>query len=115
MVYKVTADIVVLVHFLWVVFLIFGAFAGVRWRAVKVLHLAGLGYAFVLNLFGWYCPLTHVEVWARSRHDPGLAYTGSFIAHYAEELLYVGLPRHTLLVLTVILCGFNGWYYLRKR
>jgi hypothetical protein len=114
MLYKVIADIAVLVHFLWIVFLLFGAFLGVRYRAVKLLHLAGLGYAVVLNLFGWYCPLTHLELWARLRHDPSLAYTGSFIIHYLEDLIYVSLPRSSLLVLTILVCGFNAWYYLRK-
>jgi hypothetical protein len=115
MLYRILADIALLVHFLWIVFLIFGAFLGVRFRAAKVLHIAGLGYALVLNALGWYCPLTHVEIWARTRHDPAIAYTGSFVIHYVEELIYVNLPRSSLLVLTVLLCAFNTWYYLRKR
>jgi hypothetical protein len=51
-----------MVNFLWMVFLLFCAFLGVRYRAVKLLHLAEPGYALVLNLFGWYCPLTHLEL-----------------------------------------------------
>ena len=113
--YRVLADIVVLVHLLWIVFLFFGAFLGVRFAPAKVLHIIGLGYALVLNAFGWYCPLTHVEIWARTRHDPELAYTGSFVIHYVEELIYVNLPSSSLLVLTVLLCAFNAWYYLRRR
>jgi len=115
MLYKLLADIVVVVHFLWVVFLIFGAFLGARNRAVRRLHVAGLVFALILNIFGWYCPLTHIENWARSQHDPFLAYTGSFIIHYVEELIYVSLSRSSLLLLTLLLCGFNAWYYLRKR
>ena len=115
MLYKGLADIVVLVHFLWVVFLIFGALLGARYRAVRKFHVVGLVFALILNVFGWYCPLTHIETWARSRHDPFLAYTGSFIIHYVEELIYVSLSRSTLLLLTFLLCGFNAWYYLRKR
>ncbi len=112
--YKILADIVVFLHFLWVVFLVFGAFLGVRIRFVKILHVAGLVFALILNLFGWYCPLTHIEVWARLRHDPSLAYMGSFIIHYVEELIYVNLPRSSLFILTFLLCGFNVWYYLRR-
>ena len=115
MLYKFLADTVVLVHFLWVVFLIFGALLGARYRAVRRFHVVGLVFALILNVFGWYCPLTHIENWARSRHDPFLAYTGSFIIHYVEELIYVSLSRSTLLLLTFLLCGFNAWYYLRKR
>jgi hypothetical protein len=97
------------------VFLIFGAFWGVRNRIVKILHVAGLVFALILNVFGWYCPLTHIEVWARLRHDPSLAYTGSFIIHYVEELIYVNLPRSSLLLITFLLCGFNAGYYLKKK
>ena len=115
MLYRIFADIVVLTHLLWILFLMFGAFLGVRFRAAKVLHIAGLGYAMVLNALGWYCPLTHVEIWARTRHDPALAYMGSFVIHYVEKLIYVNLQHSSLLVLTVLLCAFNAWYYLRKR
>jgi hypothetical protein len=40
---------------------------------------------------------------------------GSFIVHYAEKIIYIGLPPYLLLLLTVFLCGFNAWFYLRKR
>ncbi|MEE9614211.1 MAG: DUF2784 domain-containing protein [Thermodesulfobacteriota bacterium] len=114
MLYKLFADMVVLTHLLWIIFLLFGAFLGVKNRIIMVVHVSGLAFALVLNAFGWYCPLTHLELWARARHDPSLAYTGSFIVHYVEELIYVELPPSSLLLLTVLLCGFNGWWYLRK-
>ena len=115
MLYRVLADIVVLVHFLWIVFLFFGALLGVRYRAAKVLHIIGLGYALVLHAFGWYCPLTHIEIWARRQHEPELAYAGSFVIHYLEELIYFTLPNSSLLLVTLLLCAFNAWYYLRDR
>jgi hypothetical protein len=43
-----------------------------------------------------------------------LTYTGSFIIHYVEEIVYVELSRTLVLVLTVILCALNTWLYLRK-
>lgn len=116
MLYKVLADIVVLAHFLWIVFLVCGAFWGVKKNVVKVIHVSALSFALIIHVFNWYCPLTHVEVWLRSKHDPALTYTGSFIAHYTERVIYVALPPWFLLVLTVFLCGFNAWFYLgRKR
>ncbi len=89
MIFKVLADIVVLIHFLWIVFLIFGAIPGVRYRAVKIVHLTALAFAFVIQVFGWYCPLTHLEVWLRLRYEPGLSYAGSFIIHYVEKFVYL--------------------------
>jgi hypothetical protein len=114
MLYKILADIVVLIHFLWILFLLFGAFPGIRYRAIKILHISGLVFAFVIQVFGWYCPLTHLEVWLRAKHDPLLAYTGSFIIHYVEGLIYLGISAWLIFSLTLLIIGFNVWFYLRK-
>jgi hypothetical protein len=115
MTYKISADIVVVIHFLWIVFLIFGAFLGVRLKSVKIFHIAGLVFALVIQIFDWRCPLTYLEAWLRAKHDPALAYAGSFIPHYLEKIVYIALPRYTVFVLTIFLCGFNVWMYGRKK
>jgi len=51
----------------------------------------------------------------QSRHSPTLTYTGSFIIHYVEEIVYIELSRILVLILTIFLCGLNGWLYLKKR
>lgn len=114
MIYKILADSVVLTHFLWIIFLFFGAFWGIKNRTVKIFHISGLAFAFVIQILDWYCPLTHLEVWLRSKHASVLTYTGSFIIHYVEEIVYVEVSRTLILVLTLILCGLNTWLYLRK-
>jgi len=115
MIYKILADSVVMIHFLWIVFLFFGAIWGIKNKAVKIFHISGLVFAFVIQIFGWYCPLTHLEVWLRSRHDSALSYMGSFIIHYVEELVYIELSRNLIIVLTLVLCVFNLWFYLKKK
>src|SRR3989338_7550279 len=70
--------------------------------------------SFFLVIFNWYCPLTYLEVWLRSRHDPSLTYKGSFIIYYAEKLIYVELPRYLIAISTIFLCGFNGWLYIKS-
>lgn len=115
MVYKVLADVIVLIHFLWIIFLILGAFLGVKKQALKIAHIAGLAFAFTIQIFDWYCPLTYLEVWLRARHNPALTYRGSFILYYVEQVVYISLSRHLILVLTIFLCGFNIWFYLRKK
>ncbi|MFZ2198025.1 MAG: DUF2784 domain-containing protein [Thermodesulfovibrionales bacterium] len=112
--YKILADVVVIIHFLWILFLIFGALPGVRNKAVKIFHISGLVFAFVIQIFGWYCPLTHLEVWLRAKHDPSLAYAGSFIMHYLEGLIYIEIPAQLIFSLTLLLIGFNAWFYLRR-
>jgi hypothetical protein len=41
--YKILADLVVVIHLLWIVHLLFGALPGVRYKPVRYLHIAGLG------------------------------------------------------------------------
>ena len=115
MLYKILADIVVLIHFLWIVFLFFGAFWGIKNKAAKIFHLSGLAFAFIIQIFDWYCPLTHLEVWLRSKHSPFLTYGGSFIIHYVEKIVYIEISRFVVFVFTILLCGLNAWLYLRKR
>ena len=115
MFYKILADFVVLVHLVWILFLIFGALLGIRKKAIKYAHLSGLLFAIVIQIFGWYCPLTHLEFWLRSRHNPSLAYAASFIIHYVERLVYLEISEMGVLLATIGLGIFNSWLYLRKR
>jgi len=114
-VFYILADIVVFIHLLWIVFLIIGAVPGVRYPAVKIIHITGLAFSVLIQVVGWYCPLTHLEVWLRMRHDPTVSYTGSFIIHYIEELVYLEVSRRTLFVITILLVIFNLYIYGRRK
>jgi hypothetical protein len=114
MLYRVLADTMVLLHFLWIVFLIFGAFLGVRHRWAKYMHIGGMAFAVWIQVFDWYCPLTHLEVWLRRMQDPELGYGGSFIIYYVERLVYIELSRGLILALTVVLIAFNARMYLGR-
>jgi hypothetical protein len=114
MLYGVFADIVVFVHFLWILFLIFGGLIGIRIRMVKIAHVAGLIFAVVLQVTGWYCPLTDLEAWLRTGQSSGAAYGGSFITHYIERIVYVQVPGVVIFFLTIVLCLFNAWLYIER-
>ncbi len=113
--FKILADIVVSIHFLWIIFLFLGALWGIKNKAVMIFHLSGLAFAFIIQVFTWYCPLTYLEVWLRSGHDPSLTYTGSFIIHHVERVVYIELSRSLIFVSTLVLCGVNLWLYSRKK
>ena len=115
MLYKVLADAIFFVHLLWILFLIAGAVIGRSNKVVRILHISGLVFAVVIQIFGWYCPFTYMEVWLRAKHNPALAYPGSFIAHYAEEIVYVEVSRSMIFVLTILLGGINTLVYLKGR
>ena len=114
MLYKILADAVVLIHFLWIVFLFLGALWGRRSRTIKIFHLSGLAFALIIQIFGWFCPLTHLEAWLRAKHNPNLTYAGSFIIYYVERIVYIEISHYIVLIVTLLLGGLNVWIYLRK-
>ena len=111
MAWKITADVIVVVHFLWILFIICGALIG-RWvRWVQWLHVGALAFSVCLQLFQWTCPLTHLEVWLRQRHNPALGYVGDFLAHYAERVVYWPAPRGVVLAVKLLVVGVTVWAY----
>ncbi|MBI4698879.1 MAG: ribonuclease HII [Nitrospirae bacterium] len=112
MFYKVTADIVVLVHFLWIMFLMSGAFLGRRYYPVKILHIGGIGFAALIQIAGWYCPLTYLEIWLREMHDPSESYAGSFIINYMQRILYIEISREIIFLATIVLIVVSARVYL---
>ncbi|MEW6585313.1 MAG: DUF2784 domain-containing protein [Nitrospirota bacterium] len=115
MFYRLAADFVVLLHFLWILFLIFGAFFGRKRRLFKLLHIGGIFFSVIMQVFGWYCPLTHVEIWLRQKHNPSLSYSGSFIIHYVEKIIYLELSPEIIFVLTLVLVGVSGYIYFGRK
>lgn len=113
MFYRILADIVIIIHLLWIFFLIAGAYWGRKRRAVMMFHGAGLVFAVLSQVFGWYCPLTHLEVWLAAKQNAARAYPGSFIAHYAEKLVYIDVQPTIIFLLTVVCVGVNAWLYWR--
>ena len=109
--FKVAADLVVVFHLLWIVFLVFGALIGRHVIWVKWLHLGALTFSVLLQLFHWTCPLTFLEVWLRRRHDPDVGYAGDFLAHYAERLVYLQISPSLVFIATVMIVGLSAWAY----
>jgi hypothetical protein len=114
-VFSILADIVVFIHLLWIIFLIMGALPGIRYPVVKIIHIAGLAFSVIIQIAGWYCPLTHLEAWLRMRHDPALSYSGSFIMHYMERIVYLEVSRLTIFIFTILLVILNVWIYGRTK
>ncbi len=114
MIYLVLADIVVLVHTSWTLFLIVGAYWGVRFKWVRIIHLLGLAYAAITIPFDLPCPLTTLELYLRARHGPHPGYPGHFIIHYTSQILHIRLPFYFIEICTFLLCFFIVWLYYGK-
>jgi hypothetical protein len=82
---------------------------------MRIFHISGLGFAVLLQIIGWYCPLTYLEIWLREKHDPSVTYKGSFIIHYVEKLVYIDLTREIVFVLTLMLVSVSAYMYLKRK
>ena len=117
MIYGLLANFMILLHLAWIMFLIFGfVFALIKSR-IAFLHVAGLLFTFILNLMGWYCPLTYLENYLRLLHDSRATYTGSFIYNYLDCIIYPDLPEPYIRICAIIFAVLNmvGYAYLAKR
>lgn len=93
MTYRFLADFTIILHFYWILFLIFGFIFALIKSKIAFLHVAALLFALVLNFMGWYCPLTYLENYLYALHDAKSTYTGSFIINYLDHLIYPDLPE----------------------
>ncbi len=89
MIYDLLANIVVLLHFGFIIFAVLGALLLVRWPRLVWLHLPTAIWAMAIEFYGGVCPLTPLENWLRFK--AGLAgYDESFIEHYIAAIIYPG-------------------------
>src|SRR5215831_11513041 len=113
MFWSLLADFLVVVHFAFTAFVIFGGFLTWRWPRVALAHLPALLWGCWVEVSGAICPLTPVE--NHLRHLAGEAgYQGGFLAHYLVAVLYPeGLTAHIQWVLAGLLLAINGLAYRR--
>ncbi len=83
----VLADLVILVHILFILFVLFGGLLAFRWRWAPLLHLPAVVWGAAVELFGWVCPLTPLENLLR-RAAGGTGYSVSFVEQYLVPLVY---------------------------
>jgi hypothetical protein len=118
--YRALADLILVVHFAFVLFVIFGGLLALRWARVAWVHLPIAAYGVAVEVIGFVCPLTPLEV--AFRHRGGEAgFAGGFIDHYVTAAMYpAGLTRQAQFVLAAVLVVLNVvvytiWWTRRSR
>jgi hypothetical protein len=118
-VYGNLATLVVLAHFAFILFVMFGGVLALRWRWVPWAHIPCFLWGAGIEVVGGICPLTPLE--NRLRQAAGDSqYAGTFIEHYILPVMYpAGLTRTVQLVLAVGLVVLNvaiyAWVIRRRR
>lgn len=112
MIYRLLADFVVVVHFMFVVFVVAGGLLVLRWPRVAWAHVPAAAWGVLIEFAGWTCPLTPLEFALRLRGGQA-GYEGGFIEHYVLPILYpAGLERRTQFVLGGTALAVNVAIYL---
>lgn len=118
MAYRWLADLVLLVHFAFILFVLFGGLLVLRRPRLAWLHLPAAAWGALIEFAGWICPLTPLEVTLR-RAGGEAGYRVGFIERYLTAAMYPeGLTRGTQLMLGVVVVAINAgvyWLLFRRR
>lgn len=107
MIDRVLADLVVVLHLAFIVFVVFGGLLTLRWQRIPWIHLPAFAWAAALEFFGWICPLTPLENSLR-RASGQAGYADGFIEHYFIPILYpADFNRELQLILGCLLVSLN--------
>ncbi len=111
MLYRLGADLVLLSHFLFAAFAVFGGFLAFSNPAWAWVHVPVVLWSSVVNLMSWTCPLTPIEKSLRVRAGQ-TRYSGGFIQHYVGSAVYPrGMPRQLELVAGISILAGNALVY----
>ena len=109
--YSVLADVVLVLHVAFVVFVAFGALLVLRWPRIAWVHLPAAVWGVAIEVGGWICPLTPLENRLRDLAGDS-TYRGDFIARYLMPVIYPeGLTREAQLALGLAALVGNGAIY----
>ena len=119
MMQRIFADVILVVHLAWIIFMLYGFVLTVRafWRTgfwdrwlFRTVHLGGIMFVASLELLHKYCPLTIWENALRHHGYPGTEYSSNFILGYIERLIYPDvsplvylLPTYGIALFTLVM------------
>jgi len=109
--YRLLADLLVALHLGFVLFVVLGGILAFWRPRLAFLHLPAACWGVLIELSGWVCPLTPLEVRFRVLGGEG-GYSGGFVEHYLIPVLYpTGLSRGEQVWLGVVAGLFNLGVY----
>ena len=113
MLYRLAADLVVVIHLLFIFFVVLGGFLAWRWRWLPWIHIPGAVWGVMIELANGTCPLTPLEDSLR-RQAGQAGFEGGFIEHYLMPIVYPGpLTRTVQVALGVLVVVVNAVAYVR--
>src|SRR6266487_6270671 len=86
--YSGLANFVLVLHALFIIWVVFGAFLAWSRPVLRWLHIASLAWGILSEVLYWPCPLTFAEnaLEQRAGIQP---YQSGFLLHYLDKLLFL--------------------------
>lgn len=116
--WRLLADVVVIVHLAFLLFVVAGGLLVLRWHMLAWLHLPAALWGVLTEFLHLICPLTYLE--DRLRSLAGSAgYSGDFISHYLLPIIYPpGLTPQIQIALGSLVIIINiviyAWLWRRR-
>jgi uncharacterized protein DUF2784 len=82
MLYRLLADAIIIIHLIFILFVISGGLLALRNKRWSIVHLPA-----AIEFKGWICPLTPLENWFREKGGNSI-YQGDFIERYLLPIIY---------------------------
>src|ERR1700746_609289 len=118
--YSALASVVLILHALFIVWVVFGALLTRGRLTLRWLHVVSLVWGVLTEVLPWPCPLTLLENWLESRAGVQ-PYEGGFLLHYLDKLVYPNIPAGILTAAGVVVGALNlalyarqGWLTIRR-
>lgn len=111
MIYLILAELVVLIHFIFIIFNLLGGFLTIWKKWIPLIHIPAAIWGSSIIILGGICPLTPLEKALRvAGGEQG--YSGGFISHYIIPLIYPqGITREMQIKLGFIAIAINILIY----
>lgn len=112
-IYAALATAVLVVHALFVLWLVAGALFTRNRPMLSWLHIGSLLWGVFAEVLPGSCPLTTLENWLENQAGVQ-PYQGGFLLHYLDALVYPNVPGALLTTLAVGVCALNLAVYVRR-
>ncbi|MDH4096818.1 MAG: DUF2784 domain-containing protein, partial [Nitrospira sp.] len=119
MFHRLGADLVLLLHFSFVLFVLLGGLLLMKWPRLVWFHLPAVAWGAFVEFSGWICPLTPLENWLRAQAGEA-TYRGDFIVRYLSSILYPNALTHEIQfilgsALLLVNLAIYGWLWRTDR
>ena len=111
MFFKFLSELTLLIHFIFILFVVFGSFTILINKKFLFLHFPALFWGIYIEFSQKICPLTYLENWLLNKSNLN-TYDESFIEKYIHKIVYpTNLNTELQIILGIILIIMNLIFY----